>query len=71
MFMLTAPVPNRRTAFVRLHTAAGFNLSVTPNHYLFSLPATTELAAVPSSLNAWGYTLPTKVGGEPYQQRQS
>jgi len=62
MFMFSAPLPGRRATFVRLSTEAGFNVSVTPNHYLFSLRHFEASPASQQSLHAWRYTLPTEVG---------
>lgn len=61
MFMFSAPLPHHRTTFVRLSTEAGFNVTVTPNHYLFSLRHSEASAASLKSLYAWRYTLPTEV----------
>ena len=61
MFMFSSPVPHRLATFVRISTAAGKNVTVTPNHYLFSLLASDVTATASTSLHAWRYTLPAEV----------
>lgn len=53
--------PSYETTFIRVVTDAGANITVTPDHYLFALPASQLPATAAISLRAWRYTLPTQV----------
>ncbi|PSC74061.1 sonic hedgehog A [Micractinium conductrix] len=64
VYMFSSRRPAERSAFLRVRTDAGLNLTVTPGHYLFAWRGEGARAMAEAALGspaAWPYVLPTQL----------